>query len=530
MCQLDAAAPGTTAAKLLLQRLDQLLPAVQQQLGPRQLSNIIWACAYAKHIAPVSQLLSVFVQHETLSAANSQDIANILWALGQLGQQVPAQQLAALLTAFTAEGVLGRATAQGISIVLLGMVYLGQRLPAAQLGLLLAALTVKSDKADPQALSNSLWAVAKLGQQVQDKKQLQQLVAALISNLSKANTQAIANTLWAVSEMHHQVSDEHLDLMLAAFVKQLHKADPQHVSNTLLACARFRHVPESLVAALEKQQQGVQQFLAAANPQNVANAAWAFGLLGHNSQPLLRGLLGQAVQLLQQDSSTFTCQALCNLCWAVAVLDLRQYMLAVLRLAEAASRVWGLAVPKDRSQLYQVHMWLLDNTPAAAKGVKALGLLQVLSAQQMDECRKAWQDQVAAAAAAVPSKLQQEVFAALEELTGWQVPPKQEQRTCDKTFSIDIFAVTAAGARLAVEVDGPSHFVSPGNRVNGRTEYRDRALKARGYTVVSIPWWEWEQRKGRKQQQAYLVNKLKGETVLVGCGALQLFYSCCGYG
>jgi hypothetical protein len=60
-----------------------------------------------------------------------------------------------------------------------------------------------------------------------------------------------------------------------------------------------------------------------------------------------------------------------------------------------------------------------------------------------------------------------------------------------------------------VEVDGPSHFVSPGNTVNGPTQYSVRALKARGYTVVSIPGWEWGQLKGRKQQQAYLIKKLK---------------------
>jgi hypothetical protein len=83
--------------------------------------------------------------------------------------------------------------------------------------------------------------------------------------------------------------------------------------------------------------------------------------------------------------------------------------------------------------------------------------------------------------------MQQQVFKALQQLPGWQDPPQQEKLTDDDNFSIDITAVTAAGVKLAVEVDGPTHFVSPGNRVNGPTQYRNRALKARGYLMVSIP-------------------------------------------
>jgi very-short-patch-repair endonuclease len=113
--------------------------------------------------------------------------------------------------------------------------------------------------------------------------------------------------------------------------------------------------------------------------------------------------------------------------------------------------------------------------------------------------------------------MQQQVFEAFEQLLGWHDPPQQEKLTDDDNFSIDIVAVTAAGVRLAVEVDGPSHFVSPGNRVNGPTQYRDRALKAWGYTVVSIPGWEWAQLKGTEQRQQYLLEKLKGELGVWAC-------------
>jgi very-short-patch-repair endonuclease len=109
--------------------------------------------------------------------------------------------------------------------------------------------------------------------------------------------------------------------------------------------------------------------------------------------------------------------------------------------------------------------------------------------------------------------------------------PQQEVVTADGNFSIDIAAETAAGVRLAVEVDGPYHFVSPGNKVNGRTpqykvdgptQYRNRALAARGYTVVRIPWWEWEQQKGNKARMDHLQRKLSGMNVVADCNCILL--------
>lgn len=45
-----------------------------------------------------------------------------------------------------------------------------------------------------------------------------------------------------------------------------------------------------------------------------------------------------------------------------------------------------------------------------------------------------------------------------------------------------------AGQPLVLEVDGPHHYRRPDNAMTGTTRYRNRALAARGYTVVTIPW------------------------------------------
>jgi hypothetical protein len=186
-----------------------------------------------------------------------------------------------------------------------------------------------------------------------------------------------------------------------------------------------------------------------------------------------------------------------------------QCVALVLQLATAATQLWGSVVDEELQQLYQVHLWLLDSgLPAPGRGLSG-----VLSQQQLEQCRASWEQQLAAETAlSKTSGFQRDVFAAAQQLPPdtWQEPPALEQVTADGALSIDIAATTAAGVRVAIEADGPSHFIQPGNTLTGGTLFRNRALAARGYAVVSIPGWEWKQLQGVAQKQQYLLAKLQG--------------------
>jgi hypothetical protein len=156
-----------------------------------------------------------------------------------------------------------------------------------------------------------------------------------------------------------------------------------------------------------------------------------------------------------------------------------------------------------------VHLWLLDSQlPAPGQG-----LLGVLSQQQLQQCKDSWEQQLTNSTTATKaSNLHKSVFAAVVALPActWQHTPVLEQCTADGALSIDIAATTMSGVRLAIEVDGPSHFVQPKRTYDGPTLFRNRALAARGYVLVSIPYWEWDKLRGAAQkQQQYLLDKLQ---------------------
>jgi very-short-patch-repair endonuclease len=274
---------------------------------------------------------------------------------------------------------------------------------------------------------------------------------------------------------------------------------------------QVRHVPGQLLAALQEQRH-FRRFLSDANPQALANTACACGQLGYRSSILLEGIMQQAARLQQRHRSNFVTQEFCNLCWAVAVLDMQQYVPAVLQLTQACSGMWDTVETEGLQQLHQVHIWLQQ----LQSSERPQGLSGVLSKQQLMECAAAWEQQCCSNAAAATSQLQRQVFAALQQLpsTMWQGELRMEAVTPDGNFNIDIAAVTAAGVQLAVEVDGPTHFVSPGRRVDGPTQFRNRMLAAQGYTVISIPYCEWNACKTAQQRHDYLMFRLQGET---GC-------------
>jgi hypothetical protein len=60
--------------------------------------------------------------------------------------------------------------------------------------------------------------------------------------------------------------------------------------------------------------------------------------------------LGVVIDRNGSNTRGFSSQGLCNLCWAVAVLDLQQHAQQVLQLAQACSSMWN-SIGEGQQQL-----------------------------------------------------------------------------------------------------------------------------------------------------------------------------------
>jgi hypothetical protein len=484
--------PGS--AHPLMARLWRRLQPQLDDCRARELANIVWACGKAGFAEKelLDACLARLVQGP--AEANPHDLSNaaygasLLWQHGYRIEEQQAQQLVAAL----AEQRQG-AECQALANTLWAAASMGLQVPARTWEQLLQALADKAGQATTQDLANALWATATMGLQV-PASTWEQLLLVLVDKAGQAKPQGLSNALWAAakrtggaagSQGAEAVDAAVLRLAAAVGPQQVAAMNPQDISNSLWALAQLRLRAQPLVGQLAAA--AVQQ-APAMNPQDLSNAALAAAKLGLADAPLFAALVGAAQKQARRSGS----QDLCNLVWSVAVADQRQLAAAAVEHCKraAAAEVWGSTVPESHRQLHQVHLWLLDGQ--LDKG----GLAGALSAEQLQQCEEAWEGGLQETAQKRRTEIERRVFAAaqrLPTLTGC----RQEALTDDGAFSVDVAAKHAASGRLlAIEADGPTHFLQPGMRPTGDTLARNRALAARGYIVVSVPYWEWDKVRG----------------------------------
>ena len=80
-----------------------------------------------------------------------------------------------------------------------------------------------------------------------------------------------------------------------------------------------------------------------------------------------------------------------------------------------------------------------------------------------------------------------------DALANVQVGFEEEHPEPHTGYSLDL---ALPSSRIAIEVDGPSHFLLPDGRgvrrPNGPTLLKRRLLAAAGWRVISIPFYEWD--------------------------------------
>jgi hypothetical protein len=86
-----------------------------------------------------------------------------------------------------------------------------------------------------------------------------------------------------------------------------------------------------------------------------------------------------------------------------------------------------------------------------------------------------------------------------------------KEHWCERSeHSIDL-ALLERTPPLALEVDGPSHFLQNGQQ-DGQTRMRDRLLKAHGWRVAVVNVHEWRALRTQTEREAYLTQLVEAAT------------------
>jgi hypothetical protein len=288
---------------------------------------------------------------------------------------------------------------------------------------------------------------------------------------------------------------------------------PQAVASLLWALATMgERADRGLLAAMQRRATATA---GAFDPQGVANLLWALATMGERAD---RGLLAAIQTQVMAKAGGFNPQDVSNLLWALTVMgECVTGVLGVLidRLAARVLELRDQLTVQGKAQLQQ---WLLSCELGLVSGASLPSGVARLKQEMGEECLRAFSGE-----AGHPSRLQREVAAALKTAVP-ELEIEEEYRDARSGYSIDVL-VRRRSARgssggvkspeepageWAVEVDGPFHFLSDGRTPSGSTLLKRKQLRQLGYTLVPVPFWEWDVLKGEEAKRRYLEDKLRG--------------------
>jgi len=424
---------------------------------------------------------------------NPQGLSNTAWSFATAGHAAPA-----LLDAIAAEAArrVRDSNPQGLSNTAWSFATAGHAAPTLFDALALeAALHVSSFT--PQNLANTAWGFATAGRAA--PALFDAIAAEAARHVHHFNPQNISNTTWAFATAG-RAAPALFDAIAAEAAQRMRDFKPQEMANTAWSFATAGYAAPALFDAIAAEAaRRVRDF----DPQALANTVWAFATAGRAAPALFNAIAAEAAQRVRD----FNPQALANTAWAFAVMDALPIDSSLFD-QRFACRCEALAHEFSAEHLRQLHQWRLWY--AGERGCSDA----LPEAALLARCAAAFRD-----VEVTVSRLQSQVA---ETVTSFGMPV-QEEVVVAEGYSLDIVVDCGGGRLIAIEVDGPSHFV--GRDPTGSTLLKRRQLQHLGWRLVSVPYWEWDALrhavKSTQHQQRceYLGSSLGFTALSLGEGA-----------
>jgi hypothetical protein len=258
--------------------------------------------------------------------------------------------------------------------------------------------------------------------------------------------------------------------------RRLGDFNEQHLSNTAWAFATADHVSTELfrVISAELMRRDLGDF----NPQDLANTAWAFAKAGHLSTELFKAI---SAEVVRRGLGDFNPQGLSNTAWALAIVDPPSAD-ALFGTACFSTRCAHLESSFSRKDLCQLHQWSLWREERGAQWPR-------LPESLLQTCRTAFVEEEGQ-----PSQLQSDVVGEIR--SSYDIADVEEEYRCKVSgYSIDALVTLNHGEQIAVEVDGPSHFVGRSHQPTGATLLKHRQLRFFAWRLEIVKYWKWDHSK-----------------------------------
>ena len=478
--------------------LDQRAGLLFEQASPQEIANSVWACG--KLGIKSANLFRLLDERAGWLVKNGtpQILANCVWACGSLGIRSP--KLFKLLDE-RCIWLIRNGTPRDLASCAWACGALGIVLPELFRSLDQRAMWLV-ESGTPQDLSNTLWATATL--QIESPNLFRLLDKHAEWLVENGTPQEIVNCVWACGKLGVKAI-KLLGLLDQRAEWLVDNGGAQSLANSVWACSKVEIELPNLLRLLDER---AEWMIENGTSQEIANCAWALSVVGSQS-PAFFTALDKSLDRFLVDANP---QHLCNVCYAIAVININVLPQSG-SLAEARNSLVGqesdlaFSVSNESSMLTKVWNCLVTRTIAE---LPVEELRQILYVQA---CASAYGVELACPSLLLQMQLDKVPLASLSSdfeimvsKTLLNIGFFHERQVSPFQFAPGLLAIDLAcpNRMIAIECDGPSHYVSligdVENQVEkGSTKAKRRLLRQLGWNVINLNWAEARQHRGSQE-------------------------------
>ncbi|KAJ8755326.1 hypothetical protein K2173_019124 [Erythroxylum novogranatense] len=336
-----------------------------------------------------------------------------------------------------------------------------------------------------QGISNISWALSKIGGELLYLSEMDRVAEVALSKVGEFNSQNVANIAGAFASMQHSAPDLFSELSKRA-ADIIHTFKEQELTQVLWAFASLFEPADPILESLDNVYNETYQFECCFKSER--SNCDEFGIT-EDSDVDTDGALGPPVLRLNRDQ-------LGNIAWSYAVLGQLNRTFF--------SNVW---IALNHFEEQRISEQYRDDIMFASQAYRVNQCLKVECPHLQLTLGSNLEEKIARAGKSkrfnekITSSFQKEV-ARLLFSTGldWI-----------KEYIVDGYTLDAVvvDKKIALEIDGPTHFSRNAGVPLGHTMLKRRYIAAVGWNVVSLSYQEWEELQGEFEQLEYLREILK---------------------
>ncbi|CAG9465764.1 unnamed protein product [Pedinophyceae sp. YPF-701] len=359
----------------------------------------------------------------------------------------------------------------------------------------------------PQYLSNVLWAISSMG--IEDSRLFEATAETMIDRLANAHgtplpAQTIATFAWAFARQRHRRVD-FLDALATCATALLNKYGVQTLRHPALAVGQAPNTPIAR-AIVGQELRRLSSHKRAFSEQATAMLAYAYAYLDCLGTTDAGAELAEALaRALAPHAASLGPQSVSNLCWSFACAGVYPAeLLPALKARAVELGVEDALLKRDLWQMYQAALAMRLEAPEMSvdvSGQRTRNMLGFLYSQGelAVNATEEW-ERGKRCEPRVVSAFQRDVYLTLQDLG-----VACELEYADAEYTMDI-AIPAK--RVAIEVDGPSHFCTNTRTPTGPTLMKRRLLRALGWSLVPVTIYEWQRLRSDKAKRRWLQDRL----------------------